>query len=143
MVENEKKMGSIFSEKQDGTWFLYDESNPQSAEICIRKLSLEEIKEIRKLFVVKKSQFKNFTGRDYKRFEWEETDNDGLNEYTWTKCIAGWRRVLDENGNERPCTEENKLYLMYKVPEFSTWVLKCIQALNTSEDEQEETEIKN
>ena len=131
--------GTQFESSTDtGTWFKYDESKPKSAEVCLRTMTLEEVQEMRKLFIKKKAVYKKGG-----RFEFEETNSDGQNEYIWKKCIVIWRGVLDGNNNVRPCDDEQKLYLMYKVPAFFNWVTRCMTKLNDIEVEAEEVEIKN
>ena len=131
-------IGTMFEEDTQGTWFKYDEENPNSAEICMRSLKLEEINEMERLFSKKKAVYKS-TGR----YEFVETNNDRQSEYVWIRVIMGWKKVLDSKGKERPCDEENILYLMYKVPNFSRWVSKCMRKLNAIEGETEELEVKN
>ena len=137
-IKSADEIGTMFSEDVEGTWFKYDENNPNSAEICLRNLKLEEINEMERLFSKKKVVFKKFG-----RYEFAETNSDKQNEYVWTHAIMAWKKVLDGKGKLRPCNEEHILYLMYKVPSFSRWVSKSMRELNALEAELEETELKN
>lgn len=37
-------------------------------------------------------------------------------------CVEDWQGIVDENGDEFPCTEENKEFMFDYVQEISLWV---------------------
>lgn len=138
-AETLSSIGTVFSfQETEGTWFLFDEKDPNSAEVCLRTLTLEEIKEMRRLFVKSKVVYKSG-----QRYAFEDPDNDGQNEYIWKKTIVDWRKVLDKDRNPVPCTDENKLHYMNKVPAFLRWVSRCMNTLNDVEAEATVIERKN
>lgn len=121
-----------------GTWFKLDPDDPESAEICIRTCGIDDIKEIRKKTVKKVRILKN--GQVY----WDEqVDEDLQNELTWDICIEDWRGLIDDEGNEIPCTKEMKKFLMGKSIKFARRVTECIAQLNEIEREEVEIEEKN
>lgn len=79
------------------------------------------------------------------RIEYRERNDEALeqldaavNDY----CIAGWRLVTPD-GDEIPCTRENKLKLIEGSPEFSSWLNKCLKQLRGDQLKAGESEQKN
>lgn len=137
-IKQADAVGTMFDDDIKGTWFLFDDNNPNSAEICIRTLTLEEINEMRKTFTKHKVVYKKGG-----RYEFEDTDSDGQNEYVWKRCITAWKKVLDGSNKPIECTDEEKIRLMYKAPSFFRWVTRCLSKLEELNLEADEEETKN
>ena len=72
----------------------------------------------------------------------EEFDEEKLSEAVNDFCIAGWF-LKDKEGNEVPCTRDNKLLLMGKMPRFARWINKCLTELREATEKEAEAERKN
>ena len=63
-------------------------------------------------------------------------------ELIWDFAIQDWKGVLDTDGNEVPCTTENKLLLMNNV-QFARFVGRCLQLITSSAEERKKLQEKN
>ncbi len=70
------------------------------------------------------------------------TDQKKRDMLRYDYCIADWCG-LTENGDEVPCTPENKYNYMKKSPEFSAFVGMKIKKLNQLIEQRAEAERKN
>jgi hypothetical protein len=60
----------------------------------------------------------------------------------WDHAIKAWEGILDKDGDEIPCTIENKLKLM-NIPVFARFVGRCLQLITGANAQQEEAVGKN
>lgn len=125
-----------FNSKNDGTWFYFDDSNPDLGGVCLRELSVEKAKEIDKLVVTTKKKFK--------RGQYVETktvDTDLESKLIWDYCIVDWSKIqLD--GNDVKCNRENKSKMM-KVLDFMRFVSESGDQLADGNKTIEEARVKN
>lgn len=106
--------------------------------ITLRILPNEMIDEINDLATEKKKKFRGGTAYDDIKVNKELID-----ELTWDYCIVKWSDLQDKNGEEIPCTKENKLIMINKHVKFSLFVAECLEKLQEFEKEEEEKEEKN
>lgn len=63
-------------------------------------------------------------------------------ELIWDHAIQEWEGILDKDGNEIPCTTENKVKLM-NIPQFARFVGRCLQIITGANAGAAEEGIKN
>lgn len=135
--------GLFFDESNPGTWFSYtNDKQEEEWKICLRICTMEELERIRKETVKKKVAFKKVEGTPH-RFVWEEVDEKAQSQMIWDYCISAWEGVYNKNGEDIPCTAENKLMLMQKSQVFAKFVTECMKQLNKEEEEQKTEAEKN
>ncbi|HNU70852.1 MAG TPA: hypothetical protein PKL48_03965 [Thermodesulfobacteriota bacterium] len=102
-------------------------------EFCLRPLAPKKLRELRKLATVRK----------WKRHQMmEDVDDDKLEELLNDWMIENWRG-LTKNGQEFPCTTENRKYVMDYCPEISTFIKQMTLITGTVEEEAMEDDLKN
>lgn len=121
-----------------GIWFKFDESDPKSGEIALRPLNSERRKEIRKKAIKKRVEYKHG-----QRFPVEEPDDDLFSELVWDYSIVDWSGLVDDAGNEIPCTLENKVFLMRKHIGFARFVSAKLEELSDGYENQLSIENAN
>lgn len=119
-----------------GIWFSYRDSDV--AKVCLRTCAGDDLREIRKVTVKKKVEYKNGT-----RFPYEEANEELFRELLWDFTIVDWKGFVDAKGNLIPCTKENKLLLMGKSTAFSDFVTDCLEILKGDAEKEKEEEEKN
>jgi len=63
-------------------------------------------------------------------------------ELVWDYSICGWF-LITPNGEEIPCTMENKIRFMKESPAFAQWVADCLEEMRESVKQVKEIETKN
>ena len=76
------------------------------------------------------------------RYEVKKVNEDLLNELLWDYQIVNWN-ITDPDGNEIPCTKENKLLLMGNSAEFADWIVRCLNQMASDEIKRKEKSEKN
>jgi hypothetical protein len=76
------------------------------------------------------------------RYEVDKVDDDKLFDAMWDYQIVNWR-IVDLDGNEIPCTTENKLLMVGNSKEFADWIVKCLNQLAIDEIKKKEKSEKN
>ena len=117
-------------------WFNHPDH--AGSRICLKVLSSAEMESINK----KTSQTK-IEYRRGQRFEVEKVDEKKRNELTWSTAIVDWEGIFDENENELPCTDENKVLLMQNAPTFTSWVLESLEQISDDSIQRQEDAEKN
>ena len=110
-----------------GTWFKFDENDPESGSICLRVLNMEKLAEVRDRTVTTKVDY-----RGANRYE-SQKHNTGLRDsIIWDYCIVGWEGLVDDDENETPipCNTEMKFKLMNGHVGFAAFVESCMEKLN-------------
>jgi hypothetical protein len=133
-------MGTKFSLKDPnpGTWFSFNEADPESGKICIRVMNAAKMQEITKATTKKRTEYKQG-----QRFEVAEVLEEKRSQMLWDYSIADWERLEDDDGKPIPCTAENKAKLMLENIGFSSFVSACISKLNADIDAIRENVEKN
>ena len=146
------------SDEVQGTWFDFCTSEVKdgavtfrdpvqgAGRVCLRLARGEVMEEIHrqtrrtvKEFVV------NTKSRGMERVEYEDQTQEQKkkeNELIWDHAIQAWEGILDKDGNEINCTAANKVKLM-TIPQFSRFVVRCLNLLSSASDEEAEGAIKN
>ena len=118
-------------------WF--DHPNPKDpAKILLRVASASELESIRKKTTRREVEYKRG-----QRFEVERIDEELQTQLTWQWCILDWEGLYDYKDEIIPCTEDNKVLLMLNSPQFSKWVVDCLDRLNDDNVERVESAEKN
>ena len=104
-----------FNNPNPGKWFEFDEDTA----ICVRVANDKFLKQLEKAPVDKKD------------------------EATWDYCIVDWKCLLDEEGNDIPCTKENKIKLMNESTDFMMTINTLVNQLGTEIKERKERLEKN
>lgn len=119
------------SELNPAVFFPFDEDDEDNkGGVYLRLATGEILEKIRKKTTKKKVEF-----RRGQRFEVEETNDAKHSELLWDYVIHDWKGLEDENGDEIPCTTENKAMLMKKSVKFSGFIGNCVEQLNDDYDE--------
>lgn len=108
-----------------GTWFKFNEDDPESGSICLRVLNAGKLAEIRDKTIKTEVEY-----RGENRYEYQKMDNAGRDNIIWDYCIVDWRDLVDDEENPIECTTENKIKLMNGHVGFSTFVESCMERLN-------------
>jgi hypothetical protein len=128
----------IDDSKVEAQWFDHE----SGWRVNLRLATLEAIKDIRKQTVRKKVDYKKVEGTA-SRFEFDETDDEKQSKMLWDFCIVGWEGIKDKDGNDVPCNQDMKYYLMNRSALFQTFVSKCMKTLNEVEEERQKELEKN
>jgi len=121
-----------------GTWFYFDESNPDDGSIKIRVLSAGKLAEIRDKTIKTEAEY-----RDGKRHEYQVVDNAARDCIVWDYCIVDWENLFDDDGAPIECTAENKLTVMNEHVGFASFVNACLKRLNREQLKIDEDSEKN
>ena len=125
-------MPTVFSIKDPnpGVWFKFDDSDPDSGEICIRAVNQAKRAEIQRKAVKSRVEYKHGN-----RFSYQDTDEDLFSKLLWTYTIVDWSGLMDDDGKPIPCDDDNKLFLMQNHVGFSQFVGACIEKMNELNEE--------
>jgi len=129
-------------ELNPGTFFSFDKENPDEG-ITLRVLNHEALNEISKKTQIRRSEVKGDPPTRFDYMEYREGGQEKEFALTWDYCIIDWKGVVDQNGNEIPCTSENKVKLMSGSVSFSDFVVKCTRKLNEASINQEKVREGN
>ena len=121
-----------------GTWFKFDEGDPESGSICLRVLNSGKLAEIRDKTVKTKVEY-----RGANRYEYQDMDNAARDRIIWDYCIADWKGLVDDEEVPIECTTETKIALMNGHVGFSLFVESCLEKLNKLNDIHSEYLEKN
>jgi hypothetical protein len=105
------------AEPNPGIWFKFDDNDPESGEVGIRPLNAAKREEIRKRAIKKRVEYKHG-----QRFEVEDVNDDLFSELLWDYSITDWTGLVDDDGNEIPCTPEKKVFLMKNHVGFARFI---------------------
>jgi len=117
-------------------------SNDETEWVELKTLADSELRDIRKQVAKKKAEYKNVGRTGAQRFEYVDVDDEKLADAITTRCIANWY-LLDAEGEEIPCTDENKLLLTGHSPEFSSFISESLEKLKKDKEEKTKEEEKN
>lgn len=130
--------------------FFFDgktEADPKSEYVDLKIASDAEVNEMRKAAGIKQKieYLENSKTHKKERSEYLETSEENmekLNELINDFAIESWR-LFDQNGDEIPCTLENKKLLMAKSPKFSTFVANNLTIMREEQEKAYNKETKN
>ena len=110
----------------------YLDPEPDAGRVCLRIADAEAVERIQAQTRKKKAEFvPNPKTRQMERVEYEDqtpSQKKAENDMIWDYAITEWEGILDKNGDEIPCTPENKARLM-NVPVFARFVGRCLQLI--------------
>ena len=121
-----------------GTWFKFDENDPESGSICLRVLNAGKLAEIRDKTIKTQVEY-----RGTNRFEYQDMDNAARDRIIWDYCIVDWKGLTDDEDNPIECTTENKIKLMNGHVGFSLFVESCMERVNKQNEIYREYSEKN
>jgi hypothetical protein len=114
--------------------------------VCLRIADPETIEKIQSQTRKRYSEFAhNPKTRQMERvtyFEQTPEQEKRERELIWDHAIKEWRGILDKEGNDIPCTLENKMRLM-NIPQFARFVGRCLQMITGASAESAEAAGKN
>lgn len=126
-------------ELNDGAWFDFDD-----AEIKLRAPNNDFLSSVSKECVREKKLYKkkNRVG-DLQLMKETETDDDKLKAMIWDYTIMEWKNIKTQNGEDIPCTKENKVKLMGGSPKFYHFVDSAVDQLSSDQSKEAEDLEKN
>jgi hypothetical protein len=147
------------SGETQGEWFKFFDSEikengeieylaptEDAGKVCIRLANPDFVESIQSQTKKKMAEFAfNPKTRSMERvvyFEQTPAQEKKERELIWDFAIQDWQGVLDKEGNEIPCTLENKLRLM-SIPRFARFIGRCIQLISGANAEAEDISVKN
>jgi hypothetical protein len=134
------------SEIKEGGEVVYLDSEPDAGRVRIRIADAGAIDQIRvQTRKVVKEFVLNTRSKAMERVEYEDQTPEQKRkegELIWDHAIQGWEGILDKDGNEIPCTTENKVKLM-GIPQFARFVGRCLQIITGANAGMAEDEAKN
>ena len=116
-------------------WFNFPNTD---ASVCLRICAGDDLDEINSKTIRKEIEYK-----DGNRYEYRIVDEKLRNELFWDFCIVDWKNINDENDSPVPCTRENKVLFIGKMPKFTSFVADCLERVGQIIMEQRELEEKN
>lgn len=125
-----------FDMKDEGTWFNFDDNNPEAGSICLRELSTRELEKI-EMFTVK-TEKKILRGTVYDDVK---TDNQRASRMRWEYCIVDWKNI-QIRGEVAECNAANKEKLVNHIP-FIKILIPLLEKLSDTNKELEEARVKN
>jgi predicted ATP-dependent endonuclease of OLD family len=148
------------SGEQNGVWFRFFESEMNESgemtyldpkegagEVRIREMDSDVMREIRAQTNKEVEKFiHNPKTRGMERILYnvqtvEQRQEE--NERIWDYVIQDWRGILDKDGNEIPCSSENKKLIMKKSLQFVWFASRCLQLVTRSNVDRSEDAAKN
>jgi len=125
-------MATVFSlrDPNPGVWFKFDDTDPESGEICIRAMNNEQRKKVQKVCNKKRVEYKHGG-----RWDIIDPDEDRFSEMLWDYCIVEWRDLTEDDGTPYTCDSETKTRLMQTNVGFAQFVGKCLELLGEQEEE--------
>jgi len=105
---------------------FFNEEKPEEGYVDLRILNQEAHEAINEKVVKKRFDFHNHV-----RHEVKDVNSKMRDELNWDYCITEWD-IKDANGQQIPCTIQNKAKLMRGSMEFNIFVSKKIEALNNA-----------
>lgn len=109
--------------------------------VDFRVLSDADLRKLRKEVTQKRVEYKKIDGV-VERIEYRDVDEEKLTELINDYCIVDWS-LVDTEGNQIPCSTENKNLLMLHHPKFSNWASKCLRRIRKDNELVEELLEKN
>lgn len=148
------------SGETQGVWFKFFESEiaengemtylePKegAGEVCIRVMDADVMKGIKaKTSKVVEKFILNTRSKAMERVQYEDQTPDQREEESqlvWDYVIQDWRSILDKNGNEIPCTSENKKLIMRKSLQFVWFAARCLHLVTRTNIDKSEEAGKN
>jgi len=110
-----------------GSWFNFDDDDPDSGRICIRSLDGLKDREFKKECTEKKVEYQN---KGQFRHEFEVFDSEKYHELMMDYCIIDWEGLEDDDGNPLECNRKNKVELPLANPGFSVFIAQCLSKVN-------------
>lgn len=141
-----------------GDWFAFCESKlvdgkveflepaKDAGRVCVRIADGETMEKIqaqtrtRKREFVKDKETRQMVGVLYIDQTPEQEKKE--RELIWDHAIVAWEGLLDSEGEEIPCTLENKMKLM-AIPMFARFIGHCFEVINNNEAEGKVAAEKN
>lgn len=134
------------SEIKENGEVSYLDPEADAGQVCLRIATPEVIESIQSQTRKKHAEFvRNPNTRAMERVTWFDQTPDQEKkerELTWDHAIQGWEGILDKDGNEIPCTTENKLKLM-NISQFARFVVRCLRLIAGANAEAAEEAEKN
>jgi hypothetical protein len=125
-----------FNSDNDGVWFYFDAGDESKGGVKLRELSPSEAIRIDKITTKKR---KKVVGGTLQYID--NVDTKTAHRLTWDFCIQSWKAIkLD--GNEIPCTTDNKSKMM-NVTDFAKWVVEKLEELSEINQSLDEGQEKN
>ena len=123
-----------------GAKFYWDESTDEW--VVFRVMADADLRRLKNKCAKERVEYRRVGKGPVQRFEYLEIDEDAMSEEINDFCIVDWH-LLDTDGNEIPCTRENKCLLMDYDPKFSTWAAECLEKIREDEEKKRREEEKN
>lgn len=126
-----------------GTFFPFEEDNPEEGGVTLRVLTAEKLEEIFKKTQIRKAEYKGSPPSRFVFSEYKKGGEEKEFELTWDYCILDWSGVVNAAGEEIPCNSQNKILLMKGSPKFSSFITNCVDKINEAAGIYEEELEKN
>ena len=134
------------SEVKENGEIAYLEPEENAGRVCLRIADPDTVEKIQSQTRKKVSEFAfNPKSRSMERvsyFEQTPAQERKERELIWDFAIQDWQGILDQDGNEIPCTLENKLRLM-NIPRFARFIGRGLQMITGANAESEAVSGKN
>ena len=129
---------TIFEIDEPGKWADLD----GGGRIQLRTVSAAKFKEINKLTIKRRVEFKKVEGTPA-RFDVEDKNEDLATELFWDHAIVAWEKFVDGDGKAIACTKENKLKYINGSSKFLRLVNEALKTIADAEAEDAKAEEKN
>lgn len=130
-----------------GKRFFWPESGDAEEWVEFRLVPDEVNREFFKQIGIKPSRQVVFDNKSrqaqiVKDFELNDKQQEQFFELTWDYSISKWYFVTPD-GDEIPCTKENKMLLMKNEPRFSVWANQCVDSMKDALQDVSKSAEKN
>jgi hypothetical protein len=126
------------SKLNPGTWFWFDEKNPDNGGVCLRVVSRKKMEEIKEATMTITYEY-----RSGQRYENRDVDRQAWERMLWDYVIVDWKNLINDDGSKILCDADNKYKLMSEHPGFAAFVQDKLDELNTHTLDQQEDVEKN
>jgi len=110
----------------------------------LRNIPTSELRKLRKKVIRQEVEYYRPDNTNEKpfRYEVDKIDDEKLFDEMWDYQIVNWK-IVKINGEEIPCTKENKLLMVGNSKEFADWIVKCLNQLAIDEEKKRDKSEKN
>lgn len=129
---------TVFDIDEAGKWVDLE----GGGRIQLRSVTAAKFKEINRLTVKKRTEFKKVEGTPA-RFDVEDKNEELATELFWDHAIVAWEGFKTPDGKDILCTKENKIAYINGSSKFLRLVNEALKTITDAEAEDAKAEEKN
>ncbi len=136
----------FFESKVEDGKTIYLEPEADAGRVCVRVADAETLEKIQAETRTRKSE--NIWNKDTRQYHhtvyYDQTSAQEKKEreMIWDHAIVDWENIIDSQGNQIPCTLENKMKLMSNSM-FARFIGRCFELITGNAEELKAAKEKN